>query len=88
MYQMDWLEKGDHRQYQEKGREAEHDIHETHEDIIDPARIVTGKQSDHGSDNHGDTGRNKPHLKGYAGAVDHPRQDIAAQVIGPEPVGG
>lgn len=62
-----------------KGREAEHDIHETHDDFIDKASEIAADEAEQGADGDGDTHGHEAHPEGNASAVEEPREHVAPQ---------
>ena len=71
---------------QQDAGDRQEDVHDTHDDIVYPAAAVTGdgpQQTAHHCGN-GDGG--KGHRQGDPGAVDDPGQDVAAHLVGAQPV--
>ncbi len=64
--------------------EGEQDVHEPCDDRVEHAAVVTGDEPEGEPEDEGDRGRPHPHLERDAGAVDEPRQDVAAEVVCPE----
>ena len=75
------LKKGHNGQNEEKGREAEHDIHETHDDFVDKASEIAADEAEQGADGDGDTHGHEAHPEGNASAVEEPREHVASETV-------
>jgi hypothetical protein len=67
---------------------AEHDVHEPHDDGVDPPAVVAGNGAQDGADENGDACGDKADLQRDARPPDHPGEHIPSQLIGSEEVGG
>ena len=54
---------------------------------VGPAAVEAGEQPDDGPDDGGDGGPEDPDLERHARAVDHARQDVAAELVDAERMG-
>jgi hypothetical protein len=69
-------------------REGQEDIGDAHQDRVGPAAGITGDRADQEADGRGDDGDQDHHVKRPARAIDDARIDVAAEVVGAEPVRG
>ena len=81
-------ERGDESQRQDQLGKGEEDVGDAHQDGIDPAAGIAGDRADQQADGRGDDGHQHDHVERQPRAVDHARQDIAAKIVGAEPVLG
>src|SRR3990172_1487037 len=79
-------EEGDDGEDQEKGGETEHDIDEPHEDAVDTPPVESGDQPHHETDGRGDPRGHEADFQGDPRPVDHPREDVPPQFVGPQRV--
>ena len=54
--------------------------------LVDPAPQVAGDEAEDGAEHRAQHGRDERHESTVARAGDHPREDVAAELVGAEPV--
>src|SRR3989304_6190064 len=79
-------EHADHRDRQQDERERQLDVGQAHEHVVHPPAEVAGDEPDGHPEGPRNGHRGAPDQERDAGAVDDPRQDVAAQVVGPQQV--
>src|ERR1700730_4175337 len=80
-------ERDDHQNEEQGGNGHEH-VRDTHDRRVHRAAEIGRDTPEHGSHDHGETRGEQPDLERDSAAPDHPRQDVAAEAGGAEPVGG
>ena len=71
---------------QRQQRQRDHPVGGPHQERVNPAAVVSGKQSDHGADDRRGERRRQADDKRYPAAVKQPDQDIAADLVGAQRV--
>jgi len=77
---------GGERQREQQRRERQEDIGHAHDHFIEPAAEVARREPERDADGARDQQDDERDQRGYPGAVEHPGQDVAADVVGAEPV--
>ncbi len=74
---------------QEQGQagNGEHEVGETHQQGVDEASIVSRDGADEDAGQGAQKGCRETHEEGDAPSLQQPRQDVAAQLVRPQPVG-
>src|SRR5581483_11189831 len=80
-------QQGGDRDGQQQRREREHGVHDAHDDAVGGAAEVAGDEAEREGHDQGQHHDDERGLEGDARAEDHPREQVAADVVGPEPVG-
>ena len=79
-------QRGDDRYGQQKHRESEHNIQNTHHHLISQATHITAKKTQHQPTADGQGHRHKGDQQGGATTHNQPAEQITADGIGPQPV--
>jgi hypothetical protein len=77
---------GDHDGRQQRG-EGEDEIVDAHQRLVDKPTARCGKGADRHADTHADADRDQRHGNRVASADHDHRQDVAAEMVGAEPMG-
>ena len=78
----------DDRDDQDQEREREEQVHDPHQQTVDPAAQVAGHQADNGAGDQRDAGRAERDGQVDPAAVQDPGEDVAAELVGAEQVPG
>ena len=71
---------------EQQHREGEQDVDEARDRGVDPAAVEAGDQSHGHADEHGQAGADERDLERHLGAVEHAREDVAAELVDAERV--
>ena len=77
--------RGDRDRQQDRG-EGEEDVHQQRERAVEPAAAVAGDQPEQHAERARDADRDHADLEGDARAVEQAAEDVAAELVGAEPV--
>jgi hypothetical protein len=80
-------DRGDHHRRQQ-GREGEDDVGGAHQHLVGDAAFCRRPAAERHADGHTDADRDQRHGDGIAAADHDHGEDVAAEMVGAEPVGG
>jgi hypothetical protein len=85
---MPGFKRRDEGQRQDEAREGQKDIRQAHQDSIDDAAEIAGDTADGEADRGDQHDDGDDHAERDAAAIEQARIDIAAKLVGAEPMGG
>ena len=71
---------------QQRGGDCQENVHDAHENIVNPAPVISGHGSDERASAQGDGDGNQPDKQGDAGAKEHAHEDVAPVLVCTEEV--
>jgi hypothetical protein len=80
-------QEGQHREEEKQSREDQHEVHEPHHQRVDGAAVVARRRAERDADQGRDADGHEADRQRNARAVEHAREHVAPELIGPERVG-
>ena len=74
-------EQDRHQDEQEDGWDRKHGVHQPHQNVVDPATVITGHHADRRADRQGQRNRQESHSQGDPRPPDQPGQAVAAELV-------